>query len=510
MVAPQNQASVLRSPALTFLVVALAVFGSELLVMLLLQFLPQLSLLGEAAMDAALLVMFISPTLYFFLFQPMVKHIRERERIENTLRENEEEQFKIMVRTSLDGFWITDVRGRFLEVNDAYCRLIGYTREELLKMSVTDVEALETEEDTSRHIKKLLESGSDYFETLHRCKNGHILNIGASANFTANDDNFHGGRIYCFLRDITERNRADELLRDSESRLKELFENLSSGVAIYQASADGRDFIFTAFNKAAERIENMSREDLLGKSVAEVFPGVAEFGLLEVFRRVWKSGAAEHFPISFYHDGRIAGWRDNYVYKLPNGEIVAIYDDVTKSKQFEEKLYQLAHYDALSGLPNRMLFADRLQRSLVMAKRDKAKIALMFVDLDKFKPINDTFGHDIGDQLLKDVAKRMQNCLRESDTVSRMGGDEFVVLLSAVATEQDAIPVAEKVLYALSLPFEIYGHGIEISASIGVATYPEHGDDEKQLIKNADIAMYYAKSSGRNNVTLYRADMVSK
>ena len=301
---------------------------------------------------------------------------------------------------------------------------------------------------------------------------------------------------------------AEKALKESESRLKEMFENLSSGVAVYQASPDGQDFIFTAFNRAAERIENMRREDLIGKNVVEVFPSIMEFGLLEVFRRVWKSGVAEHFPVSFYQGGHVAGWRENYVYKLLNGDIVAIYDDVTKEKQAQEQIYHLAHHDILTGLPNRALFFDRLQQSITAAKRGKAYLALMFLDLDNFKPVNDTLGHDVGDLLLKEVAKRLLKCVRESDTIARMGGDEFVVLLPAIEAEQDAILVAEKILSALGQPFDLAGHGIQTSSSIGIAVYPEHGGNENLLIKNADIAMYCAKRSGRNNMKLYRHEIM--
>jgi diguanylate cyclase (GGDEF)-like protein/PAS domain S-box-containing protein len=749
----QNLSFILKSPALIFLAVALSVFISEALVMLLLHFLPRQSLLLEAVTDATLLVVLISPTLYYFLFLPMVTHIREPQLAEDTLLKNKEEQFKIMIRASLDGFWITDARGRFLEVNNAYCQMMGYSQEELLSMGVSDVEAIETQEDTLLHIGKLLATGSDRFETRHRCKDGRILNIEASANYS----NVNGGRIYCFLRDITERKHAEEelklseqilnsitdtvflldldgnfvymnaaawksrgytqeemmgmnlralntpeynqllalrikellakgqgsfesahrckdgsimpveiyarinesggrkllltvvrditerkhmegalqeseemfrsmsnnthdamimmddegnisfwnaaaekifgysaeevlgkelhtfiapaiyyeafkkvfghfretgegamvgktrelvalrkggdefpvemalaslklknrwhavgiardiserkqseeMLRENESRLIDMFEHLSSGVAIYHVSPDGQDFIITAFNRAAERIENMRREDLIGKNVLEVFPSITEFGLIDVFRRVWNSGRAEHFPVSFYQDGRIAGWRDNYVYKLPNGEIVAIYDDVTKEKQADERIHYLAHYDLLTGLPNRALFTDRLQQAITSAKRGNTRLALMFLDLDKFKPVNDEFGHDVGDLLLKEVAKRMRNCVRESDTVSRIGGDEFVILLSSIEAEQDAMQVAEKILYSINQPFVLAGHSIHISSSIGVAAYPEHSADEKLLTKNADTAMYYAKSSGRNNVKLYRPEMTT-
>lgn len=155
---------------------------------------------------------------------------------------------------------------------------------------------------------------------------------------------------------FTVRRQAEEMLRDNETRLKNLFENLSSGVAVYRVSPDGKDFFVTDFNRAAERIDKFHRNDLIGKNITEVFPAAEEFGILEVLRRVWRSGLPEHFPVSFYKDDHISGWRDNYIYKLPSGEVVAIYDDVTKEKQAEEQIRQLAYYDALTNLPNRVLF----------------------------------------------------------------------------------------------------------------------------------------------------------
>ena len=224
-----------------------------------------------------------------------------------------------------------------------------------------------------------------------------------------------------------------------------MFEHLNSGVAMYHASPVGRDFTITAFNPAAERIEKRGSEEVIGKNVLEVFPGISKMGLLEALRRGWKSGMAEKCPVSFYQDNRISGWPESYVFKLRCGEIVAIYDDVTERKQEEERTHYLAHYDVPAHLPTRALIADRIRQALAKAKRDKTRLALMFVDLDKFKPVNDELGHDIGDLLLNEVAKRLQDCMRESDTTARIGGDE------------------------------------------------------EQLVKHADIAMYYAKQSGRNN-----------
>lgn len=318
--------------------------------------------------------------------------------------------------------------------------------------------------------------------------------------------------VWLLARDQQRTLQTAKYLAENEARLKEMFEYLNSGVAMYRVSPDGRDFTITAFNPAAERIEKIGSADVIGRNVVEVFPGVSQMGLLETLRRVWRSGAAEQCPVSFYQDERISGWRENYVMKLRSGEIVAIYNDVTERKQGEDRAHYQAHYDELTRLPNRSLIADRIRQALAKAKRDRTRLALMFVDLDKFKPVNDELGHDIGDLLLQEVARRLQDCMRESDTAARIGGDEFIVLLptidaEAAGAEQDAMVVAEKIRHALCQSFEVSGHTLDISCSIGVAIYPEHGSNEEQLVKHADIAMYHAKQGGRNNVQTYRAGM---
>jgi diguanylate cyclase (GGDEF)-like protein len=167
----------------------------------------------------------------------------------------------------------------------------------------------------------------------------------------------------------------------------------------------------------------------------------------------------------------------------------------------------MALYDGLTDLPNRKLFTDRLLHALTRAKRDKTQVAVMFIDLDRFKPVNDEFGHAVGDLLLKEVAKRLQHSVRESDTVARLGGDEFVALFPYIQESHGDMIVAEKILKALAEPFHIDGRILHISSSIGIAIYPQDGNDEKMLLKNADTAMYHAKKSGRNNIKFFHRGM---
>lgn len=187
---------------------------------------------------------------------------------------------------------------------------------------------------------------------------------------------------------------------------------------------------------------------------------------------------------------------------------VAIKRDITERKRAQEKIDHLAHYDVLTNLPNRSLFMDRVERGLALARRHGTLLALLFIDLDKFKPINDQWGHAVGDLVLQEVALRMQGCVRASDTVSRVGGDEFVVLLLNLANAQDALQVAEKIRMALREPMQIDGKTLSVSSCIGVAMYPEHGQTQTELSRQADAAMYEAKERGRDCVVLFEPEML--
>jgi diguanylate cyclase (GGDEF)-like protein/PAS domain S-box-containing protein len=186
---------------------------------------------------------------------------------------------------------------------------------------------------------------------------------------------------------------------------------------------------------------------------------------------------------------------------------VMVFHDVSTARALSLRMSYLAQHDGLTELPNRILLNDRLGQSMALVQRRKQKLALLFLDLDHFKHINDSLGHAIGDRLLQSVAKRLQSCVRSSDTVSRQGGDEFVILLSQVAHAKDAGVSAEKILLALSKPHRIDQHDIHITASIGIVTYPDDGTEVEVLLKNADFAMYQAKDSGRSNYQFFKSDL---
>ena len=303
--------------------------------------------------------------------------------------------------------------------------------------------------------------------------------------------------------ELAERKRAEEGLRLAATVVKTVEE------AVLVTDHDNR---IVAANPAFTVITGYTPEEVIGKN-----PNILSSGRhsKEFFGKMWETLLSTGSWRGEIWDRRKDGeiyfkWLSINLVRDETGKLthhVAVFADISERKAAEERMQHLAHHDVLTGLPNRALFSDRLQQGLAQAKRDKTHLALMFLDLDKFKPVNDKFGHATGDLLLKEVAKRLQNCVRGSDTVSRIGGDEFVVLLPTIEAEQDAMLVADKMLHVLSQPFELAGHSLRISGSIGIAVYPEHGVDERMLTHSADIAMYYAKSGGRNNARLYRAEM---
>ena len=301
------------------------------------------------------------------------------------------------------------------------------------------------------------------------------------------------------------RSRADQALRESEKLLSDILENVTS--YIYMKDTSGR-YLFA--NRLLRERFAAPMEEIVGYDDSKFFDADTAANMRKDDLRVLQHG--ETIQAEETNHNLLTGVMDVFLsVKLPlrreDGSIYAlcgISTDISKRKEAEEHMQHMAQYDALTHLPNRALFNDRLQQAIAAAQRNKARLALMFIDLDKFKPVNDTYGHGVGDLLLKEVGLRIQDCLRDSDTAARIGGDEFVILLPAIETQQDAGRVGEKILHVLNRPFVLAGHTLEISGSIGVAVYPEHGRDEKLLVKSADIAMYHAKKNGRNNVRLYQ------
>ncbi|MDO9228238.1 MAG: GGDEF domain-containing protein [Syntrophales bacterium] len=275
---------------------------------------------------------------------------------------------------------------------------------------------------------------------------------------------------------------------------------MKSGVAVYEAIDGGNDFVLKDFNHAAERIEQVAMMDVVGRSVLHVFPAIKEFGLFEVLQNVWRDGVHRHHPVSYYKDGRIEGWRENYLYKLPSGEVVAIYDDVTENKKMEEEIRMLAVTDPLTGLYNRRGFMALADQQIKAADRTNKKMSLLFIDLDGMKQINDTWGHEEGDRALMNAVTILKQTFRESDVMARMGGDEFAVL--AVDAAENPEIVVKRLAGQIALHNALPDRRYEISMSIGTTVYdPQSPCSLDVLISRADTLMYEQKKTKSVNTS---------
>ncbi len=282
-----------------------------------------------------------------------------------------------------------------------------------------------------------------------------------------------------------------------------ILENIMDGVLITDAAGH-----IQYVNPAFTAITGYSADEVVGSN-----PRILKSGRQsdEFYQYMWSSlstrGQWQGEIWNRRKNGEIyPEWENITVIKDSDGKVanyVAIFSDISVLKNMERRFHHLAHHDPLTGLPNRLLFQDRLQLALTQAQRQRQTLAVLFIDLDNFKTINDTLGHTVGDQLIKTAAQRLTQCVRNADTVARLGGDEFVALLINIKNSQSAERVAKKIISAVAKVFAVEGHELYITASIGMSFYPGDGEDTNTLIKNADTAMYRAKQQGKNNYQLY-------
>jgi diguanylate cyclase (GGDEF)-like protein/PAS domain S-box-containing protein len=304
------------------------------------------------------------------------------------------------------------------------------------------------------------------------------------------------------FRDITERINSQRRIRLAA----QVMESTLDAVFITD-----NNFAIIEINKAFSDISGFHYDEVKGRVID--FMGAGDYEVSKY------KGILKIISESDFYQGEVwnrrksgevyAAWLTLSAIKNGSGRSInyaGVFTDITQRKLVEEHLKKMAHYDALTGLPNRALFTDRLDHAIAEAKRAHNKIAVMFIDLDKFKPINDTLGHDIGDIVLAEVANRLRKCIRGSDTVARLGGDEFAVILEDLTNDADAVNVAGKIIETIGMPMHPQGHECSVGASIGIGIYPEHGETANDIVKSADIAMYDVKEGGRNGYKVYEVE----
>jgi len=304
------------------------------------------------------------------------------------------------------------------------------------------------------------------------------------------------------------RHKMEKALRDSEERYRSLVENISEIVYSLDENA-----VITYISPNIESISGYSSSEVIGKKFTEF---IYEKDLTSRTNKLQEIMSERKDATDFQFltkSGKIRWLRTTGRLILKDNRVMGVRGalaDITERKLAEEELVYMATHDQLTGLSNRALFNDRLAVELTHARRNPKKLAVMLLDLDEFKEINDAFGHSFGDKLLKAVSRCLSGLLRESDTVARMGGDEFLLLLSEVVHVDDVANIAQKIIDAIQKPILVDGHELNITTSLGIAVYPEGGQDADTLIKNADIAMYYVKKYGRNGYQLYSSNIDKK
>lgn len=422
----------------------------------------------------------------------------ERARLYMEARESERKH-RSVVDSVKEVIFQTDVAGAWTLLNPAWTDITGYTPAECLGTQCMDYvhpdhrgyAEVEFElvvtgaKESSRHQASFLR------------KDGGIRSIEVHIRVSRDANGAIVGTSG-ILNDITERKRAEEALRVSEERFRTVVRN--APVAIWSLNDQG---VFTLAEGKGLDLLGMMPSEVVGRSVFDLYPDKPQ--MHEDARRALAG-------LAFTTTVDVAGYAFEIRYAPLHDHhgvvgAIGVATDMTDRKRAEATIKRMAYYDALTNLPNRILFQDRLRLTLQQAQRQNHAVALLFLDLDRFKMINDTLGHHMGDRLLQAVAHRLHGCVRDGDSVARMGGDEFTIVVPEVASVQATAEVAQRVISALSPPFVIDGHELVVTASIGISLYPNDGGDVETLLKQADIAMYRAKERARNAYQFFDAAM---
>ncbi|MDQ3288377.1 MAG: EAL domain-containing protein [Pseudomonadota bacterium] len=413
-------------------------------------------------------------------------------------------QLAAIVTSSDDAIISKTLDGTIVSWNAGAERMYGYRASEMLGRSISQLIPPELA-DQSRDILMRVQRGDrvEHLETVRLRNDGGRINVSLTISPIRDSE----GRVTgasAIARDISERTRAEAALRERESRIRRLMD--ANIIGIFIGDFDGR---ITEANDAFLTVTGYSREDLSAGRFrwTALTPPQHQLADRRALDELKQTGRCTPYEKEYLRkDGTLVPVLfASALFEGSQYEGVSFVLDLTERKQAEERIRFMADHDALTGLPNRTLLQDRLGQAIAFAHRNRRRVAILFIDLDYFKNINDSLGHHIGDQVLRSAATRLQQCVREGDSVARLGGDEFVLILPLLGGSRDAERVARKTLDSLAQPFSVDTNVLHLSGSIGISVYPDDGEDVDSLMRAADIAMYSAKARGRGNFQFFTA-----
>ncbi len=431
--------------------------------------------------------------------------VSDQVRIEEALSESER-RFRGAFHQAATGMVIYDRDGRFIQVNSSFGEMLGYPPDELAGRSILEVTHPDDVELSRELVADLAEGRTTELVTEKRYlrRNGRVVWGQVSASVLR----VEGGAPFQFIaqiQDVTERKKGQEDLRREREKFARLFEISPLGITMSRLE-DGE---LIEVNPAIARLLGYSREELVGRSALDLGVWRGEEDRLEMIRKIRQSGSIGPLELELRaRNGKLIPVEVSIALMEVEGveHLMSLVSDISERKAFQAELERQALYDPLTGLPNRILFRDRLEHALERVARNGGALGVIFIDLDRFKVVNDTFGHLVGDELLAAVARRLRGRMRQQDTFARLGGDEFAGLLEGVSGPQDVTPVVERIVAAFDRPFAVAGTEVKASASVGVTVSSESVQRADDLMRFSDMAMYEAKRGLGTHFHMFNSD----